>query len=118
MEYCRVRCRGTFDHSREALLGPRSNLAAVQSGGGLFGSQDSSGWHVVTPFKLADREAEILVNRGWVPKQYANSPVRGQGQVQGEVEVTGIVRRTEQRQQFQPKSPNLGEEAARKFSSR
>lgn len=116
LEYCRVKCTGTYDHSRESLLGPRSNLASISTSGGLFGSQDSTGWHVITPFKLSDRNAEILVNRGWVPRQYASSKVKGQGQVQGEVEVTGVIRMTETRKQFQPKSASDLE--GRKFTSR
>jgi len=43
--------------------------------GGLFGSAETVGFLVVTPFHLADRPEVILVNRGWVSKNKINPKV-------------------------------------------
>jgi cytochrome oxidase assembly protein ShyY1 len=62
MEYRKVKVRGTFDYSKEMLLGPRSlfNYAvdAPPTGGGLFtgGGASLTGYHVITPFHLEDRK--------------------------------------------------------------
>ena len=63
LEYRRVKVRGTFDHSKEMYLSPRScieNNAFVKDENGFlspFGKGDNKiGAVVVTPFKLADRE--------------------------------------------------------------
>lgn len=58
LEYHNVRIRGTFDHTREFRIGPRRNLCHTNNkqGGGIISSSSSTGYHVVTPFKLADRE--------------------------------------------------------------
>lgn len=52
MEYRRVKVRGTFDHSRELLIGPRSDVTVVET----LGNRAESGVYVVTPLKLSDRE--------------------------------------------------------------
>jgi hypothetical protein len=46
----------------------------------------------------------ILVNRGWVPGNRKNPNTRRAGQVEGEVELVGIVRLTEKRAPFTPKN--------------
>ena len=46
---------------------------------------------------------EILVNRGWVAQSKLRPETRPQGQVEGEVNISGIVRKTEGRAQFAPK---------------
>jgi len=63
-----------------------------------------SGYLVVTPFHLADRDMTILVNRGWVPGNHKNPNTRKAGQVEGEVEIIGIVRLAEKRAPFTPKN--------------
>lgn len=45
----------------------------------------------------------ILINRGWVPKEKKNPALRKDGQIDGVVEITGIVRKHENRPQFMPK---------------
>ena len=59
MEYRPVRVRGSYDHTREMYIGPRSQII---SGGdeelgrsGLL-SAGRSGLQVVTPFRVADSE--------------------------------------------------------------
>lgn len=87
----------------------RSLLAGGQepASGGLFGDSSASGWHVVTPFRLSDRDLTILVNRGWVPKRLQDPAARLVGQVQGEVELVGVVRKSEVRQPFTPPQGRL-----------
>ncbi|XP_041368816.1 surfeit locus protein 1-like [Gigantopelta aegis] len=110
LEYKKVTVRGTFDHSREMLIGPRSNVQTEYSGSGLFQGSSNAGVYVVTPFKLADRDMTILVNRGWVPGNYTKGGKRIKGQTEGEVTITGVVRMNEKRNQFMPKADpkNIG----------
>jgi surfeit locus 1 family protein len=46
----------------------------------------------------------ILVNRGWVPANHKNPNTRKAGQVEGEVEIIGIVRLSEKRAAFTPEN--------------
>lgn len=52
--------KGKFIYDKEFLLGPRSLIidgqAVSEKGGGLFSSKTSSGYYVITPFRLEDRE--------------------------------------------------------------
>lgn len=59
MEYCPVKVRGTFMHDKELYMGPRSLLkkGEATTSGGLISQNDGGiGYHVITPFKLEDRE--------------------------------------------------------------
>lgn len=57
LEYCRVRVKGTFDHSKEVYIGPRSLMKSEEErGGGLMSTGGNSGYHVVTPFHVVDSE--------------------------------------------------------------
>jgi surfeit locus 1 family protein len=105
MEYQSVIVRGYFLHDREVYLGPRSLQSPKgedHSGGGVFSTASSSGYHVITPFKLENREEIILVNRGWVSRTQLNPNSRKEGQIEGLVEIEGIVRLEEPRPQFSP----------------
>lgn len=51
---------------------------------------------------------KILVSRGWVPKNRLNPKARQEGQPSGVIELTGIVRKHENRPQFMPKMPEQG----------
>lgn len=55
LEYRPVRVRGTFLHDKEIYMGPRG-LMHEGAGGDSFLGQSVQGYHVITPFKLADRE--------------------------------------------------------------
>lgn len=107
LEYRRVRVRGHFDHSRELFIGPRSLLKGGDSTstGSLIsqGSGGQSGFYVVTPFKLADRNLEILVNRGWVARDHKDPRTRQGGQLSHDVVLEGIVRHSEGKSMFVPK---------------
>ncbi|XP_033116172.1 surfeit locus protein 1-like isoform X2 [Anneissia japonica] len=104
LEYCRVKVRGTFDHSSEVYLMPRQlNCTASENpGGGIFSSQGESGVQVITPFHCTELGTTILVNRGWVPRNRVNPETRSCGQIFDEVEVVGVVRSTEKRAPFMP----------------
>lgn len=65
LEYRRINVRGTFDHSREMFIGPRSKIVdnsfaeAVPFLMPSFGAapeKPNIGLIVVTPFKVAGRE--------------------------------------------------------------
>ncbi|XP_042870238.1 surfeit locus protein 1-like [Penaeus japonicus] len=104
LEYQRVKLKGTFDHSREVFLGPRPLMIGGDintQGSGLI-SSGQSGYLVITPFKLADRDLEILVNRGWVARKHKNPESRLEGQVKGTVSLTAVVRKHENRAPFMP----------------
>lgn len=78
MEFAPVRLRGQFRHDRELFVGARVY-------------QGEAGFHVVTPFVLADGRA-VLVNRGWVPSAKQAPETRAAGQIAGTVTVDGILR--------------------------
>lgn len=59
-EYYRIKVKGKFLYEKEFLIGPRSLIingeAVSEKGGGIFSRKTSSGYYVITPFKLEDRE--------------------------------------------------------------
>lgn len=77
LEFRRVRARGVFLHEREI------HLAATRRG--------KPGFRVITPLRRTGG-ATLLVDRGWVPAAAREPARRALGQVQGEVEVEGVVR--------------------------
>jgi threonine synthase len=77
-DYQPVTVTGTFDHSSEVYQ-------VAQSTRGNFGYQ------VITPLARADGSV-VLVNRGWVPFENRQPETRIEGQVEGEVTITGIAR--------------------------
>jgi len=52
--------RGKFLYEKEFLMGPRSLIldgeAMSEKGGGVFARKSGTGYYVITPFKLEDRE--------------------------------------------------------------
>ncbi|XP_022089153.1 surfeit locus protein 1-like [Acanthaster planci] len=104
LEYRRVMIRGEFDHSKEILILPRTlNKPPAKDAGSLI-SRGESGAHVVTPFYCPDLGVSILVNRGFVPKRNSNPASRQQGQISGEIQLIGLVRKTEKRAAFMPQN--------------
>ncbi|QQP55679.1 SURF1-like protein, partial [Caligus rogercresseyi] len=102
-EYQKVRVKGTFDYSRSVLVGPRSIIkdgGDVHSSKGILGSHDSSGWWKINAFTLSDRDETILVNRGWIPLKSQKGFERGEQE--GEVELVGILRKSERKNQYTP----------------
>ncbi|XP_015592429.1 surfeit locus protein 1 isoform X2 [Cephus cinctus] len=114
MEYYPVRVRGEFLHDKEFTIGPKSLIvdgAGASEGKNALITQGQAytGYYVITPFKLQDRDLTILVNRGWVSRKKKNPVTRPEGQISGPVEITGIVRLSETRPQFIPENkPNDG----------
>lgn len=78
--YRRVSLTGKFDHEHELHL-----FAHTKKG--------RSGFQVITPFKRTNERDIILVNRGWVPEANIDPQTRPEGQISGEVTVTGVARK-------------------------
>ncbi|WP_434624514.1 SURF1 family protein [Azospirillum sp. B2RO_4] len=79
-EYRRVAVTGRFLNDRESLV-----QAVTDLGGGFW---------VMTPL-VSDRGFTVLVNRGFVSPERRDPASRAEGQPQGEVTVTGLLRLTE-----------------------
>jgi surfeit locus 1 family protein len=77
-EFRHVTLTGEFLHDKEMLLGARS----------LNGN---TGYHVVTPFRLAGGRT-VLVDRGWIPLDRKAPDKRAAGNVAGQVSLDGVVR--------------------------
>lgn len=77
VDYQPARVAGRFLHDRER------HFFATHEG--------QSGWYVYTPLALADGRS-VLVNRGFVPYDRKNPASRVEGQVAGDVEITGLAR--------------------------
>jgi surfeit locus 1 family protein len=89
-EYGRTKVAGTFLHDKEFYLAARSLRNKV-------------GLQVVTPLRTDDGRI-VLFERGWIAQEQKEPGRREQGQVQGRVELTGIVRRNQERRQFAPEN--------------
>ncbi|MDQ0504856.1 SURF1 family protein [Xanthobacter agilis] len=92
-EYRHVHLRGVFDHARETLV--------FTVRGGDAGPPQGPGALVITPLMRADGPP-ILVNRGFVPEARRDPATRPEGQVAGEVEITGLLRLPEEASWFVP----------------
>jgi surfeit locus 1 family protein len=91
-EYRHVAAAGVFEHDKEAY---------VFRTGALHGETTSVGFHVLTPLRLANG-TNVLVNRGFVPQDKRDPASRREGQIAGEVAVTGLMRAPEERNWFTP----------------
>ncbi|KYM94491.1 Surfeit locus protein 1 [Cyphomyrmex costatus] len=104
-EYYRMKVKGKFLYEKEFLIGPRSLIingeAISEKGGGVFSRKTSSGYYVITPFKLEDRDLVIMINRGWIPKCNRSTYKMG-NKITDFIEVIGIIRGTEKRPPFIP----------------
>ncbi|QFR31632.1 SURF1 family protein [Ancylobacter sp. TS-1] len=92
-EYRRVTAQGRFRHDLEVQVYALIDAAPDGSGG--------PGYWVVTPLALADG-AYVLVNRGFVPVDRRAPSTRPEGQVDGVVTVTGLLRMPEEAAMFTP----------------
>lgn len=92
--YRPVRIRGVFDHGAELYLYAPNLRGEV-------------GYHVLTPL-VRDKGPAVLVNRGWVPPVLKDPAARVDGQISGEVTLTGIARAPVAAGAFTPE-PNAAE---------
>ncbi len=81
---------GRFRHDLEMTLVGRA-------------AHNTPGVHIATPLVLKDGGV-LLVDRGWVPLTAKDPAKRASGQVEGEVTVTGLLRRGEEAGRFTPPS--------------
>lgn len=79
-EYRHVSLKGRFLHDRETLV------QAV--------TEEGPGYWVLTPLQRNDG-TEVLVNRGFVPSDRRDASTRQNGNPDGPVEITGLLRMTE-----------------------
>ena len=87
-EYGRVRISGTFLNNHEFYLAARS-----------LGNQ--VGMHVITPVRT-DKGRIVLFDRGWIPSARKDPATRAAGEIEGHVDLVGIVRRTQVQHYFTP----------------
>ena len=92
-EFRRVRLSGRFLHEREFHV-----FASLPERGGRFGGP---GYWVFTPLALAGG-AVVFVNRGFVPMGRKDPASRQAGQVEGQVEITGLMRAPDRPGMFTP----------------
>ncbi|XP_063794529.1 surfeit locus protein 1 [Pseudophryne corroboree] len=105
LEFHPVKVRGHFDHSKELYVRPRTLVNPKKP------DQETNrptfpenGAHVVTPFHCADLGIRILVNRGFVPNRKLYPETRMEGQIEGDIDLVGIVRLPETRKRFAPEN--------------
>jgi surfeit locus 1 family protein len=77
VDYAAISASGRFDHAHERYF--------------LSTHDGQPGFYVYTPLVLADQRV-VLVNRGFVPDDLRDPAKRPQGQVDGEVTITGLAR--------------------------
>ncbi len=100
-EFRRVRATGAFQHGSETLV---HGLAAGAAPGRAL-----QGYYVLTPLKLTEG-GTVLVNRGFIPTELKDPAARRAGEIEGETNVTGILRGPEARTMFvPPPDPTKGE---------
>ncbi|XP_011343201.1 surfeit locus protein 1 [Ooceraea biroi] len=104
-EFCQLKAKGKFLYEKEFLIGPRSLIkdgeAISEKGGGLISGKSYTGYYVITPFKLEDRDMTIMVNRGWIPRKERATFKEG-NTVTDSIEIVGVLRMTEKRPPFVP----------------
>lgn len=88
-DYRRVYALGRFRHDQEMLIGPR-----------LHDGKD--GYLVVTPLEREGKGSTILVNRGWISKDFKDQKKRPDGIPQGDVLVEGLLREPWKKNMFTP----------------
>jgi len=86
-QYRRVTLNGHFDHAREVYVFTTDAGAAV--------------YHVLTPF-TAEGGKVLMVDRGEVPKEKLDTATRANGNVAGNVQVTGVWRAPDAPGSFTP----------------
>jgi surfeit locus 1 family protein len=93
LDYQPVTVTGHFLHDRESHV----FIGLTQPRGPLSGP----GYFILTPLETQDGWT-VIVNRGFVPQDRKDPATRAEGQVAGEVTVTGLLRAPELRNPFTP----------------
>jgi len=88
-DYRRVYATGHFRHDQEMLIGPRLN-------------DGKDGYLVITPLEREGDGTTVLVNRGWIPKDFKDQNKRLEGMERGEVTVEGLLREPWKKNMFTP----------------
>lgn len=78
LTYTPVTLEGRYLHGRELYWGSRLRDGEV-------------GFHVVTPFELADGR-QVLIDRGWVPPDRKAPETRSDGLIEGRQRIEGVLR--------------------------
>jgi surfeit locus 1 family protein len=84
MEYRKVTVSGEYVHSQEVLL--RNQVW-----------EGKLGFRVLTPLKIEGTDWAVLVDRGWIPFDQAQSPERQVFAEVGHVTVEGMIRRPQEK---------------------
>jgi len=92
-EYRKVTLTGRFDHAHEVPAFTSLEDARFDVSG--------PGYWILTPLEMPDG-ATVIVNRGFVPDERRDPATRSDGQVTGEVTVTGLIRMPEAGNLFTP----------------
>jgi len=93
-EFYPYKIKGHFVHSKEILLSPK---------GDITGTNHLPGGLIITPFVLKNGKT-ILVNRGYVPYTHYSPTKRFDAQIEGEVELVGLLRKDEVISAFTPEN--------------
>jgi surfeit locus 1 family protein len=88
-----VTVAGTFRHDLEVHV-----YAALADPNGPIGGQ---GFFVLTPLET-EAGWTVIVNRGFVPEARKEAAIRAEGQIEGRVEVAGLLRPPQGRNAFTP----------------
>lgn len=97
-EYLPATLKGRFLHDKERhVFAVEDSKAAA----GTAPAQDGGlGWYVFTPFETTEGTV-LFVNRGFVPDARKDAAARAEGQLQGTVTVTGLVRHRPEKGTFE-----------------
>jgi surfeit locus 1 family protein len=100
LEYRHVEVRGVYDPAQEIVLRNRE----------LDGTP---GVHILTPLRISGSDTAVLVDRGWLPRDYADQAARSAfAAPAGEQLASGIARRS-QEDAGGPQDPPLGPDRKR-----
>lgn len=96
-DHRRVYASGYLRHDQEMLVGPR-----VRDG--------KSGFNVVTPLERDGTESTVLINRGWIAKDFRCQNDRSDGLPAHRVVIEGLLRSPFKKNVFTPDNkPEIGE---------
>ena len=96
-DYRRVYAEGFLRHDQEMLITMR-----VRDG--------KNGFLVITPLEREHGASKVLVNRGWIPKEFEQQEARQPGLPSGKVTIEGLLREPFKKNMFTPRNvPEKGQ---------